>query len=103
MDFIVNIISAPAEWLRLILSRSGTAVIWVGAIVMILFFRYLIFPLVGTDTGTFNDIRQPKENMKRIRKDIVNHYRAKNSSYKVSAQTKRAYTKYKIQSIESRK
>ena len=56
MEFIMNIVNAPFQWLYTIIVKSGTFYIWLGGIVLVLIFRYIIFPLVGSRSNVFTPI-----------------------------------------------
>lgn len=56
MDFIISIVNTPFQWLYSILVKSGTFYIWLGGIVLVLIFRYIIFPLVGSKSDIFTHV-----------------------------------------------
>lgn len=65
MDFITSIILYPASWFMNIILNSKTAVIFVSAFTTVMFFRYVIFPLVGSKTNTFSQISKTMKETKK--------------------------------------
>lgn len=61
LNFLMQIISYPANIMHTILKYSGTYYIWLGIVLLILIIRFIIMPLAGTNVNLFSQIRENKK------------------------------------------